>query len=36
MSGGPIPTDRLRPAIWGTGMISLALVAGMGLVLGAI
>ncbi len=29
---GPIPATRLRPALWGTAMISVLLVAGMALV----
>ena len=29
---GPIPATRLRPALWGTAMISALLVAGMALV----
>jgi len=29
---GPIPANRLRPALWGTGLISLLLIGGMALV----
>lgn len=29
---GPIPANRLRPALWGTGLISLLLISGMALV----
>jgi branched-chain amino acid transport system permease protein len=29
---GPIPANRLRPALWGTGLISLLLIGGMTLV----
>ena len=29
---GPVPSNRLRPALWGTGLISLVLISGMALV----